>query len=204
MRTDPFSQLFGRKQAVRFNHGSFAMYPLRLNGIEPGALCRQAEGQDAHAFARLLDLLVVLSDPGAHDFADMPGCVIPDQQPGFFALSSQALAAPVKKLGGNVAHGASGNKAQPHLFAYRIVGCALLPQHPIAGQCFGIRVSFFLGLLHQAYWLFLILPGVHAREGKAAPPHFVEEANGPVGLLTGPGDQAVTSFFLTGIGGRVW
>src|SRR5579884_1736570 len=89
MRTDPLSQLLCRKQTVSFNDSSLPMYPLRLNGIEPGALCRQLEGQNAHAFACLFDLLIVFSDPGPHDFADMPGGIIPDQQPGAFALCCQ-------------------------------------------------------------------------------------------------------------------
>ena len=82
VRTDALSQLLGRKQSRGFNDSPLAMHPLRLNGIEPGALRRQVERQDAHAFACLFDLLIVLSDPGAHDLADMPGGIIPDQQPG--------------------------------------------------------------------------------------------------------------------------
>src|SRR5690242_491372 len=91
VRTDPFSQLRGRKQAPRFNHGSLPMDPFRLNRIEPGTLSGQTERQDTHAFACLFDLLVVFSDPTSHDCADMPGGIIPDQQPGSFALSSQTL-----------------------------------------------------------------------------------------------------------------
>lgn len=58
-----------------------------------------------HATAFLFDLLIVFSDPDLHNFADMPGRIMPNQQPGALALRRQPLAAPVEKLGG---HGASG------------------------------------------------------------------------------------------------
>jgi hypothetical protein len=59
--TDPFSQLVSRKQPIRLDHIAFSVDPFGLNRVEPGALRRQQERQDTHAFARLLDLLVVLS-----------------------------------------------------------------------------------------------------------------------------------------------
>jgi hypothetical protein len=59
MGTNAFSELFGREQGVGFNDGSFPMDPLWLNRIEPGTFGGQEEGQNAHAFARLLDLLVI-------------------------------------------------------------------------------------------------------------------------------------------------
>jgi hypothetical protein len=119
MRTDPLRQLFGRKQAIGFNDGSLAMDPLRLDGTPPGVFRREPKGQDAHTFACLFDLLMVFSDPGPHDLAEMPGRISLDQQPGARALLCQPLAAPVEKLGGDVAHRALGNKAQPHLVAHR-------------------------------------------------------------------------------------
>ena len=129
MRTDPLRQLFGRKQPIEFNDGSLAMHPLGLDGIEPGAFRWESKGQDAHTFARLFDLLIVFSDPGSHDLADMPGSIVPDEQPGSFALSRQPFAAPVEKLGGDVAHRTPRDKAQPHLGAIRVLRGSLLPQH---------------------------------------------------------------------------
>src|SRR5581483_3537504 len=114
MRTDPLSQLLCRKQAVGFHNRTLAMYPLRLDGIEPGTFRGEPKGQDTHACARLFHLLIVVSDPGSHDLTDMPGRVVPDQQPGALALRRQLLAAPVEKLGGDIAHGTPGDKAQPH------------------------------------------------------------------------------------------
>jgi PD-(D/E)XK endonuclease len=71
-------------------------------GPAPGALGWQPERQEAHAFAGLFALLVVLSDPGLYDLTDTPGSAVPDQQPSPFALSSQTLATPVEKLGRDV------------------------------------------------------------------------------------------------------
>jgi hypothetical protein len=60
-----------------------------------------------------------------------------------------------------------------------------------------VGVSLLPGLLHQTHRMVLVLPGVHARQGKATPPHLVEIANGPVRLLTGPADQPVASVFFS-------
>jgi len=187
--TDALSQLACRKQASGFNHRPFAMNPFGLNRIEPRALRRQAERQDAHAFADQLDLLVVLPDPGAHDFADIPRGIVPDQQPGFFALSYQAPAASIKKLSSNITYGVSSDKTQPHFFAHGIIWGTRLPEYSVTSQRFRVGVPFFPRLLNQVHWLFLIVPGVHARLGNATPPHLVQEASGPSGLLANPGNQ---------------
>jgi hypothetical protein len=196
MRTDPLSQLLGRKQTVGFNDGPLPMHPLWLDGIEPGAFRRESEGQDAHPFSGQFDLLVVFSDPGLHDLADMPGSIIPDQQPGFFAARLQALAAVIEKLGCDVTHWTPRDKTQPHFLPPGIVCWAVLPQYPIASQGFGVGIAFFLRLLVQAHRMLFALPGMHAREGKATPPDLILKADHPVGLLARPSDQLVTSIFF--------
>src|SRR5512135_1157248 len=195
--TNALGQLLGRKQAVRFDDGLFSMHPLGLNGVEPRTLCGQQAGQDTHSFACLFPLLIVLPDPRADHEAFVPGGIIPDQEPVALALRGQALTTPLQEPYRDRAHRSSGNKAQPHLVTLGLVRGALLPQHAIAGQCFGIRVSFFPGLFHQAHRVDLILPGMHTRQGKATPPHFVEEAHGPVRLPTGPSNQPVACVFFS-------
>ena len=76
MSTNAFSQLFGGKQAVGFHHRLPGMHPPGLNRVEPGTFSGQKEGQDAHPFARFLDLAVVLTNPGFNVLAVMPGGVI--------------------------------------------------------------------------------------------------------------------------------
>ena len=164
------------------------MHPFRLDRIEPGAFRREPEREDAHPFADLFDLLVVLSNPGPHDLADVPGGIVPDQQPRALTLRLQALAAPVEKLRSDVAHWSARDKAQPHLLTFWIVPRVLLPQHAIAGQRFGVRIAFFPGLLDQTDWLLLALPGMHMWKRKPAPPDFILKTDGPARLLARPRD----------------
>ncbi len=67
------------------------MYPLGLDWVEPRTFRRQ----NAHPFALSLDLLVLLSDPGPHLLAVMPGGIIPDQKPASLALLLQSSADPL-------------------------------------------------------------------------------------------------------------
>ena len=82
MGTHTLGQLLSGKQPVGFHHGALAMHPLGFNGVEPGTFGGQKEGQNAYAFAPLLNLIVVLANPGTHYLAHMKGGVIPDEQPG--------------------------------------------------------------------------------------------------------------------------
>src|SRR5579863_2125743 len=195
--TNAFRQLLCRQQPIGFDDSSLAMHPFGFDRIKPGALRWEPKGQDTDSLASAFDLVIMLSDPGLHDLADMPGSVVPDQQPGPFALRRQPITAPVEKLGGHVADGASGDKAQPHLVTYWLVWGPGLPQHSITGQGLWVGSAFFAGLLHQTHRMGLVLPGVHARARKATPPHLVEEANGPVLLDTGPSNQAVACVFFS-------
>jgi hypothetical protein len=84
--TNTISQLLSREQPVGLHKSFLRMDPLRLDRVEPRTFSGQKEGQNAHTFALLLDLMVVLANPGTHDLACMKGGVIPDEQPGGFAL----------------------------------------------------------------------------------------------------------------------
>lgn len=78
MSTNTLGQLLCREQAIRFHNGPLRMDPFGLNGVEPGVLGGQETRQDANAFPRLFDLLMVLPDPIPNHFAHMPGSVIED------------------------------------------------------------------------------------------------------------------------------
>ena len=99
MSTNAFSQLLSREQTIGFHNSLLGMHPLRLDRVEPGTFGGQKEGQNPNAFALLLDLAVVLTNPGKYLFTDMPGGVIPNQQPGGLALRLQSGATPLQKLG---------------------------------------------------------------------------------------------------------
>src|SRR5712691_5769519 len=79
MLADPVGQLGGRQQPSRLDNRTLAVQPLGLDRVEPWALARQVAHQDAHTPARPFDLTVVLPDPGAHELADMPGGIVPNQ-----------------------------------------------------------------------------------------------------------------------------
>src|SRR5438874_11859623 len=87
--TDPLGKLVSRKQPIGFNDGTLAMHPFGLDGIEPGTLRREQQGQDPHAFALPFDLLVMLPYPGSHFEACMPRGIVRDHPPGRFALCLQ-------------------------------------------------------------------------------------------------------------------
>lgn len=177
--TNPLSQLLGCEQPIGFDDSTLAMNPFGFNGIESGTLGRQKQRENAHAFACLLDLLIVRTYPGTHDLAVMPGGIVPDQQPCVFALPFQLAAAPVEKLGRESTHRTPIDEAQRHLIAHRSLGWPTLPQHTIARQGFGIRIILLPGLFHQTNRIIARLPSMSGRQGKATPPHLIEKTNRP-------------------------
>src|SRR6266702_4221011 len=197
MGTNALSQLLSRKQPIGFNHGSLAMDALGLNRVEPGTFGRQKAGKDADALALSFHLAVVFADPGANELAHMPGGIVPNEQPSRFSLGLQLVTPPLQELRRDVADRAPRHKTQRHLIADRLLCWSTLPENAIAGQRFRIGVIFFPDLLFQAYRQVLTLPGMHAGQSKAAPPHFIQKADGPAKLLTGPSNQAVTGVFFS-------
>ena len=132
--TDPLRQLASGQQAVMLDHVALGMHPFGFNGIEPGTLRRQQKRQNPHALASLLDLLIVLADPGSNRLTLMPGGIIPDQKPVRLALLLQALTTPVQELSGDGAHGSASHEAQPGLRAVGLIGSPLLPEDTVARQ----------------------------------------------------------------------
>src|SRR6266478_667116 len=77
--TNASFQFVSTQDAVSFGDLPFAMDPLRLNGVEPGAFRGQQTRQDAHTPPCLLDGLIVAVDPGANSLTLVPRGVVPDQ-----------------------------------------------------------------------------------------------------------------------------
>src|SRR3954471_2800187 len=92
---DAVRELVRGEQGVGFEDASLTVDPGRLDGVEPGALARQIAGDEADALPVLLDLAVVVADPGAHLLADVPGGVVPDHEQGLLAGGLELAAAPV-------------------------------------------------------------------------------------------------------------
>src|SRR5687768_339148 len=92
--TDAIRQLVGPEQAVGFHHPPFAVYPLRLDRIEPRALFRQQAAYDPHPFSTPFDLSVVGGDPLSDLFGGVPAGVVPDKEPHLLTSRFESLAAP--------------------------------------------------------------------------------------------------------------
>jgi hypothetical protein len=197
--TDALGQLASRKQPIVFDDMTLAVNPLWLDRVQPGTFGGQKEGQDANAFARQLDFAIVFPDPGPHHLAFMPGGVVPDQKPVPLAQLREARASPIEKRDRDGTHGTACDKAQPHLGAIRVVRCSLLPQHSITSQGLGIRIAFLPHLFDQPHRMIFARLRVKTRQRKSAPPHLVEEANGPIRTGAGICDQAITSRFFSRI-----
>ena len=82
MLAEPLLELGRGELALRLDHRPLAVDPLGLDRVQPRALARQAADQEAAPGAGGLNPTVVVPDPGADLLADVPGGVVPDQQPG--------------------------------------------------------------------------------------------------------------------------
>ena len=119
---DAISELADR-QAIGFADTPFAVDPFGLDGVEPGAL-GQVAGEDADT-GGLLDLAVVVADPGPHLVADVPGGVVPDQEEGRLPVCLELAAAPVEIVDGDGAdRPASAKRSQTSSVAASSVGSA--------------------------------------------------------------------------------
>src|SRR3954462_6646621 len=111
---DAVGELLDGEQAVGFDDAALAMDPGRLDGIEPRALDGQVAGDDADPIAALLDLSVVVADPGTDLLADVPGGVVPDQEQRLLVGRLEFPAAPVEVVDGDGAPGPTIHETQPH------------------------------------------------------------------------------------------
>ena len=90
---------FGRRQqAGGFDHGSFAMDPMRLQGVEPRAFDGQGTIDNSDALAFPFGALIVVSELLSHGLAAVPRCIIPHQQQRRFARGGQLDTDPGQKL----------------------------------------------------------------------------------------------------------
>jgi hypothetical protein len=102
--------LRGGQHAVGLHDRPLAMDPMWFQRIEPGTFHWQAAGEEPHP-AVPFHWLVMGAYPAAHFLANVPGGVIPNQHQDPRALSGYALDQPAEKRCGDVANGASLDKA---------------------------------------------------------------------------------------------
>src|SRR5829696_3279943 len=176
--------------------------PLGLYGVEPWAPFRQQAADDPHpSCSALFDLPVMRGDPLSNLLGDVPGGVVPDQNPNLLARRLKLLAAPPKEPRGYRAHGTTVHEAHPHLLELGHI-------KPVAGD--GLRIGVVLGdrSFDEAQRRFAcIAPAVEGRPPQAAEPGLVAETYRPLGMSRCQANQSVASeaslFFLR-TRGRGW
>src|SRR3954463_6001420 len=116
--TDALGQFVGSQLPARLNNRTLAMYPLRLNVVQPGAFGRQKAWNDLNACLTLSPVskrpAIVVTQPVTYFTTDVPGRVVPYQHQHPFAFSSQAFTNPFQPGCRDMAHGSSINEAQPY------------------------------------------------------------------------------------------
>src|SRR4030066_2011223 len=199
--TNAVSQLLDRQGAIRFSNPAFAVHPLRLNRVEPGAFDRQEADQNADALPAAFSVAVMLADPGPDGLADVPGSVVPNQGQPPLAHRLQALTAPCQKLSGDRTHRTTVHKARQHLLGHRLRLRRPAHQQAIAGQGFPFGVFRALDLLDQAQRFVRFTPGREPGLLKAAPPGLILKAQNPVGTAHHCLHQPVAALFFRSYAG---
>lgn len=190
---DALFEFISRQQTRRLGDGTFAMHPLRLNRIQPGALTGQQACNQTHSLAGAFHLAVVRAEPVSNMLTLVPRGVIPNQEQGSDALNCQPLATPGQKGARQGAHWPVGHKAQEHLVCS--LAC-LAHQHAITGQRFRARVVLGALQLLQSKLAMVVSPVVLLGLGEPAPPNLVGKAKRPGGKGGRQADQAVASLFF--------
>lgn len=165
------NQFFSRKLSVRLDNGALAVYPMRLDGIQPRAFDRQPQDQYSHS-AFLLYSLVMLLDPSAHFLAFMPSGIVPDKRQHSLSFFSQLPADPLDEIRGDLTHGPPIDKSQHQLVC-------VAPQQPITAQCLWLDRGLALFKLMKFQRL-TRSPGVQLRLMQSAPPRLIFKAQDPV------------------------
>jgi hypothetical protein len=93
-RADPICQLLSREQPLGLYDLALAMDPLGFHRVVPGALLGQKAAHDPHSTAAVFDSSVVRGDPPSELFGDVPGSVVPDQNPYLLARRLKLVAPP--------------------------------------------------------------------------------------------------------------
>lgn len=184
---DSRDQLRSSQLAPRLNNRPLAVYPMRLNSIQPRAFHGQLTNDYSHT-TFLLCFSVVCSHPTTHCLRDVPRSIIPYQQQRFLSLFDQSSADPVDKLCRNARYWPAAHKPQPYLFG---IGS----QHPVTANRFRVGIALIDSLLYESQRSF-ISPTVQRRLSKTTPPYFIYITQYPVRVLLGQSDQSLTRLFL--------
>jgi hypothetical protein len=196
---DTIHDFLRTEQPVWFDNRPFPMHPFGLNGIQPGAFTRQSAGQDAYPLPGLLDVVIVLPQPGPHLVAEVPRRVVPDQQHRGEPLRRSRRAAPGEQGGGLGADRAACPTAQQHWFG---LGGDVTHHQAIAGQRLRLRISVGPRFFSQAHGRLVRRPGLQRRLRQATPPDCITKAQSPRWM--GDGERHPSSVMLGSKGSPCW
>src|SRR5215218_6264569 len=181
--TDPIRKLISSQQPVELHDLALAVYPLRLDSVEPRTLLGQQAAHDPYSIAALLDFSVVFPEPAPDLLGDMPACVVPDQEQDLLASRLELFATPLKEPGRYAAHGTAIHEPDPCLFELRQI-------ESVARDGLGLGIVFGDRPLDEAKGPTLLAPTVQGGQGYPAPPALVTEAHCPgVGVGRGHAHQ---------------
>jgi hypothetical protein len=198
---DTLFQLVCQQHPSRLGNRPFAVYPLWLDRVQPGALARQAARDEAHALPRALHLPIMRTDPAPYVLARVPGGVIPDQKQASNPLRRQLLTTPGQKVGRDGADWATSDEAQQHLV---VVLRSSPHQEAVTGQRLGILVVRGPLQFLQPEQGVVIDPAVLVGLGQPAPPDLIGKAQSPTRMIGRQADQPVAPFFSWRTPGRDW
>src|SRR4051794_17787643 len=188
---NPLGELVSSQQPLGLNYLAFAMNPLRLYRVEPGALCGQQTRHYPDPMAAFFDTAVVGADPASDLSAFVPACVVPDKKQGLLTPLPKPVAAPREKLRGYGANGSTIHEPQPSFLKLQQV-------QSVAGE--GLRLGIVLPrhFFEQTRRLSGIGPGMHTRPLQAGEPALVLETQSPLGAALGQPDRPISiPFFLS-------
>lgn len=185
--TNSIAQFFSHQLASRLDNGSLAVYPMRLDRIQPRAFDGQPQNEDAHPAFSLHSLIMPFA-PLTHFPALVPGGIVPDQHQHPLAFCSQLPRDPFQEVGGDLADGPSLYKSQQQL-----VGVA--SEQPVTAQRLRLRLGFALVKLMKFQRL-RIRPRMKLRLMQPTPPRLLFIAQNPIAVRCGQPLQPLQWLFF--------
>jgi hypothetical protein len=169
-------QLGWAQGVVGLRDRAFAMHPLGLNRVEPGAFHGQRAGDNPHASSVRFDMPIVGAHPRTDGLALVPRGVIPDKQQGGEALLCQAGTTPSQKV---CRHGTDGTPFNtpdlPLLGVLRATAHQQSITRQGVGRGVGLRTRQFLESRDGSGRD----PAMLVRLGQTAPPDLIGKAERP-------------------------
>jgi hypothetical protein len=186
---NPVGKLVSAQQPLGLNYLAFAVDPLGLYCVEPGALDGQQTWNYPDPTVAGFDPAVMDDDPLSYLMALVPTSVVPDKKQSLLTPLLELLAAPPEEPCGYGAHRPTVYESQPGLFQLGHI-------KPIAGESLRLGIVLSRLFLKEMHRLFGICPRTQARSLEAGEPSLVLKSHSPLRMSFGETDQPVSSPYL--------